>query len=1483
MKLYEVKALAHETQSRIRQDLNAWNDFLEHASRVYRYRFMDQILIYAQRPDAVACATMNIWNSKMGCWIKKGNRGIALIDESNSRKLKYVWDVTSVVPKMGGHLPRLWIRKPYHTETIQNRLLKVYGLQPQTDKYDTKEPSIEHTMDYLVEYLADEYAADIAQEKYSSDNSPLSELDEEKYKMDEYRRNVRVFFRYGLNRMIKERMGLSTGGFPDYDMSFIKDMPESDFCELSSRMTDAAQQALREVGIAVLTYDRVHGIDRDPSVDYNALKRKSTEREDKTYGTRIHQSRGLRDTEPYTEQGTTGAADEIRTYAQDMAQKELQGEVRHDADVRGTSGTLPKGTEESTGRDGQNRAADEKTGRRDRAAEDAGPAEMDTNDEQHPEQGRGNSEGYSDLHFIENEIVPESGTSEDEYVPESGTELYFMPELPTEDEQRIKVEKYYLNPRKADYIPHDYIRQVMLRGTGFEGGFDRVVQIFQNEMEAGKRTALIKKEYGLGGASWPIDGMGLHGYDTYGSQGIRFQWRDEQGEAEGTLSWSSVEQEIGTLILTGEYKSRDRQNNDIIPEAEESDNFSQTTEMQEQSTDKYKSEAPEQLSFTDLTNIEPDKTENDTKPEALDETEAEHPDNAEQQNNEDFTERAADYTALLVLAEADASTLTKRQKAQRNISALKILKQIENEKRPATADERTIMSAYLGWGGIPEIFDAENVSWSEEYGILKSLLTTTEYDSARASTLNAHFTDKSVIDAMYKVLNNLGFTKGNILEPSMGIGNFFSRLPADMSASRLYGVELDPVTGKMAQLIYPDAHIDVKGYEKTDFQNDFFDVAIGNVPFGQYKVLDKAYDKHNFYIHDYFFAKTIDKVRPGGVIAFITSKGTMDKANPSVRRYIAQRTQLLGAIRLPNDAFKNAGTSVTSDIIFLKKRDMYIDTDEDWIHLGTDENGIEMNSYFVNNPHMVLGQMEMVSGPHGMESACVPESGTWQTSEEYLSGNIRKKLISAEKALQGDASYSDNVEYLKKAMPKPLTASEIEVRLGATWINAEYIEQFMKDVLHTPQRLFSREWVAVKFAPINCEWNIKGKNADSYNPLVTGTYGTSRINAYQILENTLNLKDVKVYDRILQPDGSEKRVINREQTMLASQKQDALKEAFKDWIFSDPERREVLVKKYNELFNSSRPRTYDGSHLKFPGMTPDVELKPHQLNAVAHVLYGDNTLLAHCVGAGKTFEMIASAMESKRLGLCHKSLFVVPNHLTEQWAGDFLRLYPGANILAATEKDFEPARRKRFCARIATGDYDAVIIGHTQFAKIPLSDERQKRLMQEQIDEITESIREAKASNGEHFTIKQMEKTKKNLEVRLAKLNDAGRKDNAVTFEQLGVDRLFVDESQEFKNLFLFTKMRNVAGISQNDSQKASDMYGKCRYIDEITGGRGITFATGTPISNSMTELYTNMRYLQSGRLKELGFENFDAWASTFGETQTAIELAPEGYNLVGR
>ena len=1696
MKLYEIKRLVSETVDNIRNDNESWDEFLIHASHVYRYRFQDQTLIYAQKPDAVACATMNIWNNKMGCWIKRGNKGIALLDENNNKKLRYVWDVSSVVPRNGGRLPNIWIRKEYHDDAIRNRLKKIYGsVENVKSNNDVNSEDISSYMGAVIDYIAGEYASEITDDKYPSyENTPIMSLDEEKNARVKYQSDVKEFFRYGISCMVGERMKLAQITTGSYDMSFIQNLSKYEFCTLSDTMTGAAGQLLRQIGIAVLTYDRQHGIDNNPNQDYNALKRESAEgivnknkeMEGNNYGVRVHAGRGLSDTESDTEQRATGGADEVRTDAQKLPEAETSWRVRSTAYAGRAAGEVSGRSEESAGRDGQISTIDDEAGRSDRGTQEAESDEVGRNGQQHQEPGRGDSERHDNRDIVDN------------IIQSSTMKLYFLPDPKTEDEQRKEVEKYdYLNPRKADAVPNEYKRQVLLRGTGFEGGMDRILDIYMNEMDRDKRVKLIKSEYGLGGASWPIDGTGLHGYDTYGSQGIRIQWRDAEGEVEASLSWKDIEQEIGALILTGEYISRDRQNNDIIQEAEESDDISQTTEMQESVTEENKSEELEQLSFTDFINIESDNKENDTQPELLDETESGQNDNIEQQNNEDFTERAADYTALLVLAETNAAELTKRQKAHRNISALKILKQIEKENRPATADERTIMSAYLGWGGIPEVFEENNDSWSSEYSTLKELLTPEEYDSARASTLNAHFTDISVIDAMYKVLNNLGFTKGNILEPSMGIGNFFSRLPADMSESRLYGVELDPVTGKMAQLIYPEAHIDVKGYEKTDFQNDFFDVTIGNVPFGQYKVLDKDYDKHNFYIHDYFFAKTLDKVRPGGVIALITSKGTMDKANPAVRKYISQRAELLGAIRLPNDAFKNAGTSVTSDIIFLKKREAYLDIDEDWIHLGIDENGIEMNSYFVNNPQMILGTMQMVNGPYGQESACVPDSGTsfeeklnnavgmirgeisiddteisdeeleeeiipaeagvknfsycavdgkiyyrensvmrpremsermtervmglisirdcvseliglqmdeadadkisasqerlnkiydqftaeygainsrtnqsafredsgysllsslellddsgnvtgkadmfskrtirkavpvshvdtsvealsvsmgekarvdlnymekltgkseeelindlsgiifhlpdsgtWQTSEEYLSGNIRQKLRAAELAAETDSSYSVNVEYLKKAMPVPLTAAEIDVRLGATWVDPKYIEQFMMDVIQTPKRLFQREWVAVKYAPITGEWNIKGKREDYNNPLANSTYGTARISAYQILENTLNLRDVKVYDRITDVDGKEKSVINKEQTMLATQKQDALKEAFKDWVFADQERRDVLVEKYNELYNSSKPREYDGSHLSFPGMTPDVELKAHQKNAVAHVLYGDNTLLAHCVGAGKTFEMIASAMESKRLGLCHKSLFVVPNHLTEQWASDFLRLYPGANVLAATKKDFEPARRKRFCARIATGEYDAVIIGHSQFGKIPLSPERQKRLIENQIESITESIREAKESNGEHFTIKQMEKTKKNLEVNLKKLSDNTKKDNVVTFEQLGVDRLFVDESQEFKNLFLFTKMRNVAGISQNDSQKASDMFGKCQYIDEITGGRGITFATGTPISNSMTELYTNMRYLQYDRLKELGLENFDAWASTFGETQTAIELAPEG------
>ena len=1038
-----------------------------------------------------------------------------------------------------------------------------------------------------------------------------------------------------------------------------------------------------------------------------------------------------------------------------------------------------------------------------------------------------------------------------------------------------------------------------------------------------------------------------------------------------------------------------------------------------------------------------------------------------------------------------------KEKFKRNIEAIRTLEKIEGENRIATPEEQKILSQYVGWGGLADAFDESKSAWTGEYQELKNLLSDAEYASARESTLNAHYTSPTIIRSIYEALESMGFEKGNVLEPAMGIGNFFGMLPEKMQESRLYGVELDGITGRIAKQLYPKADIKISGFEKTDYPNDFFDVAVGNVPFGQYKVADRQYDKNNFLIHDYFFAKTLDKVRPGGVVAFVTSKGTMDKKSPEVRKYLAQRAELLGAVRLPNTAFKeNAGTEVTSDIIFLKKRDRVMDLEPDWVHLSEDENGIAMNSYFAEHPEMIVGKMEMVSGPYGMESTCQPDNtrpfaeqlaetisridgeieeaaldeldseaadqtipadpdvknysytlvddkvyyrensimkpvdmkdtmlerikgmvgirdctqelinvqleeypdavilekqaelnslydafskkyglinsqtnkrafnqdssycllcslektdeegkfvgkadmftkrtikkaevvtsvdtatealavslsekakvdldymaelsgkdadtikeeltgvifqnpitDKWETADEYLSGNVRDKLETAKTYAENHPEYTVNVQALTQVQPKELDASEIEVRIGATWVKPEYLEDFMRDTFETPQHLFDKNVMGIQFSDVTGQWNVKGKNADFGNSLVNMTYGTSRRNAYQILEDSLNLKDSRVYDTITE-DGKEKRVLNKKETTLAAQKQDTIREAFKDWIFRDPDRRQDLVAKYNKLFNSTRPREYDGAHLKFPGMTPDIELKPHQKNAVAHVLYGDNTLLAHCVGAGKTFEMTAAAMESKRLGLCQKSLFVVPNHLTEQWASDFLRLYPGANILAATKKDFEPANRKKFCSRIATGDYDAVIIGHSQFEKIPLSIERQEAMIERQIGEIELAIEQAKADNGERYTIKQMEKTRKSLQTRLEKLNDTSRKDNVVTFEQLGVDRLFVDESHNYKNLFLYTKMRNVSGIAQNEAQKSSDMFAKCQYLDELTGGKGVTFATGTPISNSMTELYTNMRYLQYSTLQKLGLGHFDSWASSFGETQTAIELAPEG------
>ena len=1110
-----------------------------------------------------------------------------------------------------------------------------------------------------------------------------------------------------------------------------------------------------------------------------------------------------------------------------------------------------------------------------------------------------------------------------------------------------------------------------------------------------------------------------------------------------------------------------------------------------------------QMSLFDIVSAsEPEEDIEDAEPEQIvSESEAEPEIKPEEETEpKDIKEQIIEQESHnFHITDDDLGSGGPKAKFKANIEAIRLLKELEQEQRLATPEEQEVLSRYVGWGGIPQAFEERNSAWAEEYMQLKGVLTPEEYSAARASTLNAFYTSPTVIKAMYEALDNMGLKQGNILEPSCGVGNFMGLLPESMNATNMYGVELDPVSGQIAKQLYQKNRIAVQGFEETSYPDSFFDCVIGNVPFGAYQVSDRKYDRYHFMIHDYFIAKSLDLVRPGGVVAVVTSSGTMDKQNPEVRQYFANRADLLGAIRLPNNAFqRNANTSVVADILFFQKRDRAAITEPDWVQLKTTPEGYTVNSYFADHPEMVLGDFTTESTQYGKQEVTVkakegadlaeqlkeavkhiqgtiteqeisdteleeqvvsipanpdiknfsfalvgediyyrensvmnkmelpvvtgervrgmvairdatnrllerqleecsdeevaslqaelnrvydsftakygllssnankrafsmdssyclltslefldekgelkrkadiftkrtirraepvtsvdtasealavsigekakvdipymmeltgkteeevteeltgvifknPLTDKWEPSDEYLSGNVREKLNIARQFAENYPEYMVNVQALERVQPKDLDASEIEARLGATWISPDYITEFMAETFHTPRQHINYERIKVQYAEVTGQWNVKGKNVDSSNnPLSTATYGTQRANAYRLLEDALNLRDTKIYDTIHDAYG-EHRVLNRKETTLAQQKQELIREEFKEWIFKDMSRRETLCKIYNERFNSIRPREYDGSHIQFVGMNPEIKLMEHQKNAVAHILYGNNTLLAHCVGAGKTFQMIAAGMESKRLGLAQKSLYVVPNHLLEQWGSDFLRLYPGANILVATKKDFEPANRKRFCSRIATGDYDAVIIGHSQFEKIPLSRERQIALLEDQIADITYSIEAAKEEAGQQYTVKQMEKTKKTLKAKLEKLNDQTRKDDVVTFEQLGVDRLFVDESHYYKNLFLYTKMRNVAGISQTDAQKSSDMFMKCRYMDEITGGKGITFATGTPVSNSMTELYTIMRYLQYDTLMNMGMGHFDSWAATFGETVTAIELSPEG------
>ena len=1251
-------------------------------------------------------------------------------------------------------------------------------------------------------------------------------------------------------------------------------------------------------------------------------------------------------------------------------------------------------------------------------------------------------------------------------------------------DQKQQVERLELS-----FITQDEIDAVLRKGGITAGGRNRIYEYFMEHHDTKEAADFLKNEYGTGGSSPGI--IGAYQSDaSHDAKGLRLS-KGKIGKPDVTvlLKWNKVAERVRQLVRSDDYLSPEEM--EKYEERQEAQRLADLEEAQQALTAESNLEIPQEEPIHEM-----QEQEDTTEP--LEETVSNEP--------EVETELPIQQVEEMVpagnfhITDDELGQGTPKEKFRANIMAIQLLKKCETENRSATPEEQEILSRYVGWGGLADAFDETKTAWETEYLELKTVLTQEEYAAARASTLNAHYTQPIVIQSMYQVLENLGFQKGNILEPSMGVGNFFGMLPENLSQSKLYGVELDDISGRIAKLLYPDANIQIKGYEKTDYPNDFFDVAIGNVPFGAYKVNDRQYDRYNFMIHDYFLAKSIDQLRPGGVAALITTKGTMDKASPEVRKYLAERADLLGAIRLPNTAFKaNAGTEVSADILFFQKRDSIHKEMPEWVNLESDTNGITVNQYFVDHPEMVLGEMQEVSGPFGMETTCMPlqgadlelqlaeavrhiqgsmapavdveaeleevpesipadpdvrnysytvvddqvyyrvnslmnqikmpattaervkgmveirdtvreliamqmeenvtdeeihaqqeklnqvydaytekygvigsnankrafsddssycllcsledlnEDGTlkrkadmftkrtikkavavtsvetatealaislnekarvdlsymaeltgkteektteelrgvifqnpltdqWESGDEYLSGNVREKLNTARTFAENHPEFTANVRALEAVQPKDLEASEIEVRIGATWIEPSDYQDFMRELLHTPWYLLQKT-VQVKYSEVNGEWRITGKNADSTgNSLAYATYGTARANAYRILEDTLNLKDIRIYDKSVNENGDEIRVLNKKETMLASQKQDAMKAAFKDWIFKDQKRRERLVKVYNERFNSIRPREYDGSHLTFPGMNPEIELRPHQKNAVAHQLYGDNVLLAHVVGAGKTYEMVAAAMESKRLGLSQKNLFVVPNHLTEQWGAEFLQLYPGANILVATKKDFEPANRKKFCARIAMGNYDAIIIGHSQFERIPISDERQAAMLRSQLDDLENAIQSARyEQDGGRYTIKQIEKTRKTLQVRLEKLNKKEKKDSVVTFEELGVDHLYVDEAHSYKNAFLYTKMRNVAGIAQNEAQKSADMFNKCQYLDEITGGKGITFATGTPVSNSMTELYVMQRYLQNSKLQNMGLGLFDSWASTFGEVVTSIELAPEG------
>ena len=1858
-KTEEYLALAQRTANGLTRYWESWTDYLTTASRLYKYPFADQLMIYAQRPDATACADYDIWNNRMNRYVRRGSKGIALLDESSGYpRLHYVFDVSDTGVRRNSRDPDLWQYNDDLKQPVSDALTAAYGI--------SHERFSQQLADIAGKLVADYWDNNSEDIRAIVDGSFLMDYDSTGLEM-QFKSAAAISVTYTL----LERCGFEPDGFFDKDsFQAIYDFSTPDTVyALGAAVSDISREVLRTVERAVKT----------------TIRRRNNERSQHEYEqqSELHADRGLSSPEP-DPASAEDPAGQVRQDAPELPEAAAPGAVPHDAPEREP---VPDPEQTGADRSGNEGPDDGRT-----AGEEPGSGQGEEPDgvgaahEQSAGAGRGSDSDGTDLQLSFLDAVIPTETQQIEHI------------------DRAESEK---SPSAFALSQAEIENELREHGSGVQDGKWRIIELYQTQPDRKLRAKALAKEYGIGGHSQDfLDGSS--GFVNHDGKGLEFdRYPDHQ---KFTLSWTQVEKYIDLMIQSDRYLTdQEKEHRAAVQEAErqlpmlEGDAAAEYNALKEQYPNTligfelggyflfYDKDAfaVKEVLRSNLLSQEnalgkvkvtgflrgewvaksqklwaegnsiylagqsEDGTHHQTKHlreedylpigsiikldgrdfrvdhvnfmfksvslQDMDLTNSGQPifrverlphirELYEQQQDEIVDvppEKAIDYKVgdevvvdlptrtiegkigyvgetdvridtsaqgyswsnevlnkeqfedglrqdeptpdeeldkLPISAEVDGKWQTfpnaaaadealnaepmpeavgnfhitddnlgvggPKQKFARNIEAIQTLRTLEQEHRGAAAEEQQVLSQYVGWGGLADVFDPNKENWSTEYTQLKGLLTEEEYAAARASTLNAHYTSPVVIRAIYDAVEKMGFQSGNILEPSLGIGNFFGMLPSGMADSRLYGVELDSITGRIAQKLYPQADITVAGFETTD-RRDFYDLAVGNVPFGQYKVNDKAYNKLGFSIHNYFFAKTIDQIRPGGVIAFVTSRFTMDSKDSSARKYMAERADLLGAIRLPNNAFKaNASTEVVSDILFLQKRDRPADIEPAWVQLGQTEDGFNINQYFVDHPEMVLGILELESTQYGHDLTVAPiedanladqlteavqhiegqytaveiaapdvanaevqrktlpadptvknfsytvvdgeiyyrensimtqielsdnakgrvagmvelrqivnelidqqlndfpdedikasqaklnyaydaftakyglindkknarlfdddssyyllcslenldenknlkskadmftkrtirperivtsvdtpsealavsigehgkvdlpymadllgtpgnygritaelsgvifkdpaadvddpEAG-WQTTDEYLSGNVRNKLRMAQLAAESHPEFKVNVDALTKAQPKELEASEIDVRLGATWLAPSIVQQFMMETFQPPYRIRYNNAITVRYSPYTSEWRISNKSATGFGDIMaTETYGTRRANAYKILEDTLNLRDSRVYDTI-EEDGKEKRVLNQNETTLAQQKQQAIKDAFAGWVWKDPQRRALLVKRYNELFNSTRPREYDGSHIHFVGMNPEINLREHQRNAVAHVLYGYNTLLAHEVGAGKSFEMAASAMELKRLGLCQKSLFVVPNHLTEQWASEFLRLYPNAKLLVTSKKDFEPGNRKKFCARIATGDYDAVIIGHSQFEKIPLSAERQERLIQEQMDEIEEAIEEAKAQVGEHFTVKQLEKLRKSLKQKLEKLQGADRKDDVVTFEQLGVDRLFVDESQAFKNLYLYTKMRNVAGLSTSEAQKSSDMFGKCRYLDEITGGRGVIFATGTPLSNSMTEMYTLMRYLQYNTLQQKGLTHFDAWASTFGETTTAIELAPEG------